>query len=69
MTEAKRKQATVAVVLAIAETIKTAKQVPSGYLYARLMNAMSLEAYQTIIEILKASGKVVEQGHLLSWVD
>ena len=57
------------VVLAIAEVIKEAGEIPSGHLYATLNgNRMSLDTYNMIIGILVASGKVTNKGHLLKWV-
>jgi ArsR family metal-binding transcriptional regulator len=57
------------IVLAIGDTIKELKEVPSGHLYAQLMGKLSLSDYEAIIGVLKRSGKVVEdQSHLLRWV-
>ena len=61
-------KALIAIVQAIAETVKELKEVPSGVLYAQLMGKISLDNYQYIIGILKQSGKVKESNaHLLSW--
>jgi hypothetical protein len=55
------------IVLSIAEAIRDLKSVPSGHLYARLMGQMTLEQYNSIIDILKSAGAVTEKGHLLTW--
>lgn len=55
-------------VLAILDSIKDLKEVPSGHLYASVMHVLSLESYNQIIYILKASGKVRESGNLLTYV-
>lgn len=42
--------------------------VPSGELYARVMGmGVSVESYNKMIALLKASGMVTEWGHLLKW--
>lgn len=56
------------VVKAIAEAISEAKQIPSGHLYAMVMDKMSLNDYQTIISVLKNAGLItVESSHLIKW--
>ena len=63
------KQAAKQALLAIASTIKDLGEVPSGHLYAALMDKMSLEAYDLLIEVL-VRNKVIrkEPSHLLVWV-
>lgn len=62
-------KAVVEAVKLIAETIKELKEVPSGHLYAHLMQHISLDTYNQIIGILIESGRVhQDQYHLLSWV-
>lgn len=56
-----------AYVKAIAEAIQEAKEIPSGHLYAVLMDKMSLDQYNQIIGILKRTGLVTEDHHLLKW--
>ena len=55
------------VVMAIAEAIRELREVPSGELYARLMDKLSLEQYERIIDTLKRSGAITEQNHVLKW--
>lgn len=57
------------VVMALSETIRELKEVPSGELYAQLMGTLSLEDYQKVVAMLKRTGLVEEtQAHLLRWV-
>jgi hypothetical protein len=54
--------------MAVAEAIKSLGQVPSGHLYTRVMEHMSLGVYQSIIELLKKVGMVTEdRSHMLTW--
>lgn len=59
----------VQVIKAIADAIRELGSVPSGHLYAQLMGKMSLECYERIIGILKNTGLVNENNHLLIWVE
>lgn len=61
-------KAAVAMTAAVAETIKTLGSVPSGHLYAQLMDRMSLETFESLIGILKRAKLVEENNHLLTWV-
>jgi hypothetical protein len=59
---------TVAIVKAIAETIKELGSVPSGHLYAQLMGRMSLDQYNQIIAMLVRADLVHLGGdHLITW--
>ena len=69
MTDKQKAKAYIAVVQAIADTIRELKQIPSGHLYAHIQSKVSLEVYQSIINLLKESGRVKEENYLLSWVD
>ncbi len=42
------------------------KGIPSGHLYSMLMQSVSLEDYQALIEILKKAGKIKESDYLLT---
>ncbi len=56
------------IVLAIADTIKEVKEVPSGHLYARLMGKLTLEDYNGIIRLLINSGVISLDGnHVIRW--
>lgn len=62
-------RAALGVVMAVSETIRELKEVPSGTLYANLMGQLSLEQYTKVIDMLKRTGLVEEtQAHLLKWV-
>jgi hypothetical protein len=65
----KQAQAAAGALLALAECIRNLGSVPSGHLYARLMDYMSLETYQKLIEILVQAGMVRQHpSHLLEWI-
>ena len=53
---------------AIAETIRELGKVPSGHLYARLMDKLSLDQYNKVINVLKHAGLVEEKFHELKWI-
>ena len=59
--------AAIDVIRTLAEAIRTAKQIPSGHLYAMVMEHLSLPVYECAIELLKRAGLVSESGHLLTW--
>ncbi len=61
--------ATLKVIMAVAEAIRELKQVPSDHLYAQLMPLMDLPLYERIISTLKNVGLVTETNHLLQWVE
>jgi len=64
-----RAQAAAGAMLAIAECIRELGSVPSGHLYARLMEYMSIETYEKLIGILVEAGKIKRHpSHLLEWV-
>ena len=56
------------VVAIVGRAIKELGEVPSGHLYARLMDVMNLDQYQAIIGILKKAGLINEENYLLTWV-
>lgn len=59
----------VAVILAIAETLREVKESPSGPLYAAMMaHGVSFEAYTTAIATLKGAKLIEEKYHVLRWV-
>ena len=63
---AAQKNAIIATMAAIYETIRDLGGVPSGHLYARLMGRMSLDTYNLMISTLKQQGLVSESGHYLT---
>jgi hypothetical protein len=54
--------------MAVAEAIRELGSVPSGHLYAQLMDKMSLETYTAVIQVLKNTKLVEEKNHLLTWI-
>ena len=63
-----RMQAGFTLLHAIAETIRFLGEVPSGDIYARLAERITLGDYERAIAILKRSGLVTEtRSHLLRW--
>jgi hypothetical protein len=53
---------------AVIETIRDAGRVPSGTVYAALMNRMDLAAYDKMIALILGTGLVRRDGHELVWV-
>lgn len=68
MVTASQVKAAVLAAAALAEAIRAAGQIPSGVLYAQVMQHMSLETYQSFIDRLVGAGLVRCSGHLLTWV-
>jgi hypothetical protein len=65
---AEQRKAGLAVVMAVAETVREAKQCPSGVVYAALVGRVTLEGYQKILGILQNAGLVsVGSDHMLRW--
>lgn len=60
--------AAVQIVVAVGQAIREAKSIPSGHLYAHLMGRMNLETYNKVIGVLKNTGAVKEENHVLTWV-
>lgn len=55
-------------VMAVAETIREAGEIPSGTLYAALIGKVTMEGYEGLIRTLKNTGLVTESAHMLKWV-
>lgn len=54
--------------MAVAETVRELREVPSGTMYAALMGRMSLETYNKILGVLTRAGLVtVDRSHLVRW--
>lgn len=53
----------------LAETIKSMGEVPSGTLYANVMQYMTLDTYNFLIKQIEAAGLISSDGHLLRWVN
>lgn len=57
-----------AVTAVVAECIAALGEVPSGHLYAQVMDRMSLETYTKILALLKKAELVEEHAHVLRWI-
>ena len=66
---ATKEEVTFQMVLAIAEAIRSLGAVPSGHLYARVMDKLSLDQYNQIIGILKKHRLISETHYKLKWID
>lgn len=56
---------------AVAEAVQGLGSVPSGHLYARLMQYFTLEQYEAVISLLVEQGRIQRDRrtpHLLTWV-
>ena len=62
-----KRQELLEILMALKDVIASAGQagIPSGHLYARLMNKMSWHIYQSLIDILVQSKQIQCKGHLL----
>lgn len=56
------------VIRVVADAIRDLGEVPSGHLYARLMEFMTLEQYSMIVGTLKRVGLIEEKHNLLRWI-
>ena len=52
----------------IADTIREVKNIPAGELYSLVMGHMSLQGFNSIINILKRAGLVQEVNFMLTWI-
>jgi hypothetical protein len=65
----KEVKAALGIIQAVAEAIRELGEVPSGHLYARLMDQFSLAQFEQVLDALKGAGLVRESNaHLLTWV-
>jgi hypothetical protein len=64
---AEEKKAAIGVLMAVGEAIRDFGSVPSGELYAFLMDKLTLDQYNNVIRILKNAGLIKEEAHLLTW--
>lgn len=68
MTHQEKISAALDVMRAVADAIKEAKRIPSGHLFAMLMeHGCSIEQFQTIVNTLKSTGLISEQNYELIW--
>ncbi len=55
-------------VAAVAESIREAGEIPSGTLYAMLIDRVDITGYESIIRVLKNADLIEEKGNLLRWI-
>ena len=55
-------------IFALSEAIREAKSIPSGHLYAVVMNHMDHHTYESFIDRLVDAGLVSRKGDVLVWV-
>jgi hypothetical protein len=55
------------VVALLGNIIRQVKEIPSGHLYARLMDKVNLDQYNSLIAILQRMGWIKIQHHLIIW--
>jgi hypothetical protein len=61
-------QAVMKIIAAVGEAIKDAGQIPSGELYAMLLNfGITFNQFETLIMTMKRAGLVAENNNLLTW--
>ena len=65
---ASQTRAALALTMAVAETIREAREIPSGTLYAMLVSKVDLPGYQAMIRNLKNAELVEERAHMLRWI-
>lgn len=53
---------------AVSESIRKLGEVPSGHIYALLMDRVSLQGFEKMVAILKNAGLISESGHMLTWI-
>lgn len=63
-----RETAMVALVMTVGEVVQTLGSVPSGHLYARVMQYLSFTQYQSVIASLKYAKLIEEKNNELHWI-
>ena len=68
MDNAAQQKQSLAIALAVAETIRETSPTPAGVLYAGLMaHGCTFEQFTSIVQTLKHAGLVEEKNHELRW--
>jgi hypothetical protein len=69
-TDGAKRQAALNIVKAVGEAIRDCgpQGIPSGHLYAAVMDIVPLAGFQSIVTALKGAGMVKESNHLLVWI-
>jgi hypothetical protein len=69
MVTEKQLNAGIAMVKAVADTVKELGRVPSGVVYSAMMtHGVSFEGYQKIVAILVRGGLIREESNQLVWI-
>ncbi len=55
-------------ILLILDVIKDLKEIPSGHLYAHLMSKVSLEEYNSMLDLLKDKKFIKVKSHLITYI-
>lgn len=58
----------VSMISALSESIRQAGRIPSGHLYAMVIDRLSIEHYERLITVIKRAGLVVEVANELRWI-
>jgi hypothetical protein len=64
----KQISAALAITAAVADAIRELGSVPTGMLYVRVMDRMTIEVFTRIIDTLKRADLVTESRDVLTWV-
>jgi len=67
MTTPQQISAALAITAAVGDAIRELGSVPSGMLYVRVMDRMTIEVFTKIIDALKGAGLVTESRDVLTW--
>lgn len=68
MTTPQQISAALAITAAVGDAIRELRSVPTGMLYVRVMDRMTIEVFTKIIDALKGADLVTESGDVLTWV-
>ena len=68
MNQTEKAKAAIGMIKAVADAIKELKRVPSGSLYATLMNHLTIDQYNQIISVIKSAGLVKDVYGELVWI-
>lgn len=56
------------VLMAVAEAVREAGEIPSGTVYAVLAGRVDKQGYDSMIRTLKNADLIEERAHLLRWI-
>jgi hypothetical protein len=61
-------QSALRIMIAVAETIREAGEIPEGTLYAQLIGRMDLAGFEAMVRTLCRTGLVESRNHMLRWI-